>query len=300
MSLVAALAVGLTTALGVALAFGVSPKFELKRPRQAGESRLELWLQQAGVSATAAQFVVASVAVGFVAAVLVGLLTGVWVIGVVLGAMLAMVPAAYFGRRRMQRLHELQSAWPDGLRDLRASIASGRSLHQAIVSLSRGGPDPIQEAFSRYESLSQMLDVPAALDVVKSEVADPTTDRIVEVLILASERGGRIVGEIIDDLAKATTADLRALEEVETDSLQHKLNAWAVFALPWLVLTALILRDGPFREFYQTPVGLLVVVAGAAMSAVGVMVVRRLGRRPIEERVLVGSSSKVISAGAPV
>jgi hypothetical protein len=49
-----------------------------------------------------------------------------------------------------------------------------------------------------------------------------------------------------------------------------------------LVLT---LRPGPFRTFYQSRAGLLVVIVGAALSGVGSWWISRLGRAHQEQRV---------------
>ena len=59
-----------------------------------------------------------------------------------------------------------------------------------------------------------------------------------------------------------------------------------MFILPWLVLVAMTIRDGPFREFYSTPLGLAVVGVGGLMSLGGARLVSRLGRMPEEPRVL--------------
>jgi hypothetical protein len=55
--------------------------------------------------------------------------------------------------------------------------------------------------------------------------------------------------------------------------------------MPWLVLVALTIRPGAFRAFYQTTAGLVVVVVGAALSAVGSWWISRLGRALDEQRV---------------
>jgi len=52
-----------------------------------------------------------------------------------------------------------------------------------------------------------------------------------------------------------------------------------------LVKFVLTLRASPFRNFYQSPAGLLVVLAGAALSAIGYAWISRLGRAHDEPRV---------------
>src|SRR5206468_1727515 len=90
------------------------------------------------------------------------------------------------------------------------------SLAVGAVALAASGPPPLQEAFARFPMLARMLGTVPALEVIKEELADPTSDRVIEVLVIAHERGGQIVRDILEDLVAATTRDLKLLEEVET------------------------------------------------------------------------------------
>ncbi len=185
-------------------------------------------------------------------------------------------------------MREVQAAWPDGLRDLAASIAAGHSLTQAVSELARHGPAPLREAFARFPDLARVLGTGPALEIVKEELADPTSDRVIEVLVLAQERGGGIVRQILDDLVQATTGDLKLLDALETEGLEMRINARAVVILPWLVLVALTARPGPFRAFYRTSGGAVTLVVAAGLTMIGVLVLGRLAREPVDQRVLVG------------
>jgi tight adherence protein B len=125
--------------------------------------------------------------------------------------------------------------------------------------------------------------------MIRGDLADPTSDRVIEVLILAHERGGVVVPEILDDLAAATTRDIWTLEQVRGEALEQKINSRVVFVLPWLVLVVMTMRSGAYREFYSTPVGIFVVVVCGLMSLVGIAVASRIGSQPEEPRVFVGS-----------
>lgn len=212
-------------------------------------------------------------------------LTDLVVVSVVPALVVATLPRAYFARQRSQRLARVQDAWPDGLRDLLSSVRSGASLPSAIENLATFGPEPLREAFQGFDLYSRSLGVVPALELVKEDLADPTSDRVVEVLILAYERGGVVVPEILDDLAQATTRDLWTAEQVRTEALEQKINSRVVFVLPWVVLVAMTARSGAFREFYSSPAGLLVVAIGGVMSLIGVVIASRLGSQPAEPRV---------------
>jgi len=120
------------------------------------------------------------------------------------------------------------------------------------------------------------------------------------VLILAHERGGGIVTDILRDLAHATTEDLQLKEEIESSQLEQKINARAVFVIPWLVLIMLVLANQQFRAFYQTTGGLLVVAVGAALSIFGMVIVGRLARDVPEQRVFGGSAAPFTTSASTV
>jgi tight adherence protein B len=286
MTLLAALAVGIAVSFAVGFLNGAAPEIHFRRPPRRTEiGGRKLWLQQAGVAVTPRQFWAGSIGVGVIAFLVIDLLTGTPLIALVPAGAVALLPRAYFARRRAARLRRVQEAWPDGLRDVLASISAGRSLTQALTSVATTGPVALEEAFARFPLLARMLGTVPALEIVKEELSDPVSDRVLEVLVLAHERGGAIVSEILGDLVVATTKDLKVLDEIETEGLEMKINARAVLVMPWFVLVALTLRDGPFRDFYQSPAGLLVVVVGAALSAFGAWLIGRLSRRQTEQRV---------------
>jgi tight adherence protein B len=285
MTLLAALAVGAFATLLAGQLVGQPVEFRSwSLPVRRGPSA-RLWLAQAGAVVTPLQFVLGSLGVAVVAFALTAFVTGTVLVAIVPAVAAAALPRAYFGRRRATRLRALQAAWPDGLRDVGASIAAGRSLAHALGTLAESGPAALRDAFARFPTRARMLGPVAALEVIKAELADPTSDRVLEVLMLAQERGGPIVSRIIDDLVVATTKDNKVLDEIESEGLEMKINARAVLVMPWVVLVALTMRDGAFRAFYSSPAGLIVVLVGAALCALGAWWIGRLGRSHTEPRV---------------
>jgi tight adherence protein B len=287
--LLAAIAVGTCCALVAAALMGTMPRRRSRARRRnhlaARLDRARTWLQQAGVGVGLFPFWVGSAFAGLFALLVVTALTGSVFVAMVPAVSVALVPRAYFGRRRRSRLREVQLAWPDGLRDLVASIAAGHSLTQAVTNLATTGPLAMRIAFARFPQLARVLGTGPALELVKEDLADPTSDRVLEVLILAQERGGAIVRNILEDLVDATTRDLKLLDEIETEGLEMRINAKAVVVLPWLVLVALTARPGAFRDFYRSAGGVLTLVLAGFLTAIGVAVLGRLGREPIEARI---------------
>ncbi|MCZ7536555.1 MAG: hypothetical protein M5T61_12065 [Acidimicrobiia bacterium] len=158
MRLLAAVCAGVALALLAGVLTGQPLRFRMRLTRRGrGRGRREVWLQQAGVGLTPAQFVLGSFGVGLAALAMLTVVCGSPIVAAVPATSVALLPRAYFGRRRAQRMRLVQAAWPDGLRDLLASISAGRSLGQAVEALAQTGPEPLREAFADYPSLARML-----------------------------------------------------------------------------------------------------------------------------------------------
>lgn len=268
---------------------------EQRRVGQAASPGRAAWLRQAGVEL--APFELWSIAIGGAgvtfAAVAVVTRTPLVAVPPALGV--GALPLAYLGHRRNVRLRAWQGAWPDALREILAAIVAGRSLRQGLEGLGTTGPELLREVFGDFASLARVFGTEAALEQVRARMADPTSDRVIEVLLVAHQRGGGIVREVLEDLVVATTRDVKVLEEIDTDGLEMRINARAVLALPWLVLVALTLRPGPFRDFYRTRPGLLVVLAAAGLAAFGAWWLGRLGRGAEEPRVFAGPADSGVA-----
>lgn len=281
--------VTILASLATAAAAGIVAGALMRRgPSPGGHRRFRRTLP--GLDISAAQFWATVVGVAAVTYLIILALTGLVIVSLVPAVVVATLPRAYFSRKRSQRVARVQEAWPDGLRDLLSSVRSGASLQSALENLALFGPEPLREAFQGFDVYSRSLGMVAALELVKEDLEDPTSDRIIEVLILAYERGGTVVPDILSDLADAATRDVWTLEQIRTEALEQKINSRVVFVLPWLVLIAMTARSGAFRDFYSSSAGVLVVAIGGVMSLVGLAIAGRLGSQPAEPRVFTGGS----------
>jgi tight adherence protein B len=286
MRFLAAFAFGIATAATVAALTRTT--LPLPQRRQAKRSTTRRWaqaLQVDGVSPP--RLVGTSGAAAAATLIFVWAFTGSMLLAVVPAAAVGTLPAAYHHTQTRRRVNERLRAWPDALRSLVASLQAGQSLHQALVELARTGPIALRDTFGRYDALTQHgLPETRSLQALRADSGDAVSDRICEVLTLASTKGSRIALRILRDIADVTAADVQLYERVETAGLEQRINARAVFVLPWLTLVVLCSRSGPFRDYYASAPGARVLLAGAAMSSVGMLAVRRLAQLPTEPRVL--------------
>lgn len=289
MRLLAGLGAAVLVYLTLGSLFGVTPSWLDQRPvtRRRGAGWQD-WLNQAGVEVSVRQVGVASLSTATAAGGLTLLLVGVPMLSFLAGLGGAAIPLAVLSQRRRRLTAARTDAWPDALRDLITHLRANLSIHRGLVQLAETGPDPLRPYFDRYRTLAGALDQRAALEVVREELADPLSDRVIEVVLVAFEQGPSVVIDILEDLATATVGDLRLSEEVETAQLETKLEARAATVLPFVVLALLCATSDDYRAFYQSPTGGLVVLLGGLLSGAGLVAISRLGRRPREERTLAG------------
>jgi tight adherence protein B len=282
----AVVATALAVALAAAGAAGSMPTLRVaRRPARRPSATADL-LRRAGSRWAPGHLVAASVAAGLAAGAAICAATPVRALAVVPALLAGAAPTALLRRRAAARARAIRQAWPDALAMLRGSVQAGRPLTHALIDVSLGGPPVLRAELTGLAARIQTVGVIPALEAVRATVADPVTDRVVEVLLLAHTEGGRIVPEVLGDLAAVVEAEVAAADEIDALALEGRINARIVFAIPWGVLVLLTASAGPFRAFYTAPAGAVVIAVGAVVSLLGIALVGRLSRVPAEPRVL--------------
>lgn len=277
--------VGLTVLLTASQIKDPSDQITKKPTRIAKLSEKQIWLSQARVNLSVRQYLLCTIFSALFVFVLVSAFTKTPFLGVIFGLASAWIPHLFISKRRMSFSRELVDSWPEALRDVSATISSGHNISFALSNLSRVGPDPIAIHMKRFGALEKTLGFVAALETVREEMNDATSDRIIEVLIVSHENGGRIVKEIIDDLIESTTEDISLADTIATESIEMKINSRAVVVLPWCVLALLTFSGSTFRDFYQSSAGAVVILIGAVLSVIGITILSKLSSQEIEPRV---------------
>ena len=125
MSVLAGLCVGAFCALLAGACLGTLPDLRVWRRRSRRRDRARVWLAQAGVGLSPARFWAGSIAAGLIALLVLTALTGSLFVALVPAFAVALLPRAYFARRRRLRMREVQAAWPDAPLHFRTRSAAG-------------------------------------------------------------------------------------------------------------------------------------------------------------------------------
>jgi tight adherence protein B len=279
--------IGLGTGIGLALI--VWARIEPVRPprRSARASRLAQMLAAAGiVRLTARRLVTLSAVLGAVAAGLGLSLTRVPAIGVIVGLMAGALPMIVVQGQVARRLREHAELWPDAVDNLASAIRAGMSLPESLMQLGERGPENLRPAFARFANdyrVSGRFD--DSLNLLKARLADHVGDRVIEGLRIAREVGGGDVGRMLRSLSTFLRDDLRTRGELESRQSWTVNGARLSVEAPWLVLTAMSLQRDVIGRFASAD-GALVLGGGAVLCVVAYRLMLRIGRLPVEPRIL--------------
>ncbi|MBI1377056.1 MAG: type II secretion system protein F [Frankiales bacterium] len=277
--------VGLVLGLGLLLV--VTSGTRSPQERRSSASRVRSRLDAAGLGDVPTGRVVASCAVAGVAGAVVMLaVSGSPAVALAFGVIAGWVPLGVAGRRAERRRHALTACWPDAVDDLASAVRAGMALPDALGALAERGPAELRPAFARFAADHRVTgSFHLCLDRLKADLADPVGDRVVEALRLARDVGGTELGRLLRTLSAVLREDARTRAELAAR------QGWAVnaarlaVAAPWATLAFLALRPGALAA-YDSVGGLAVLAIAALLSVTAYAAMRRIGRLPVDERVL--------------
>ncbi len=195
-------------------------------------------------------------------------------------------PVAIVRHRARKHREALREVWPEVVDHLASGVRAGLSLPEALSQLAVRGPEELREpfaAFARdYRATGRFND---CLDDLKTRMADPVADRIVESLRLSREVGGTDLGRLLRTLSAFLREDLRTRGELEARQSWTVAGARLAVAGPWVILALLSTRPET-ASAYSSIEGALVLAGGGAVSTFAYWAMLRIGRLPDDVRVL--------------
>jgi tight adherence protein B len=159
-------------------------------------------------------------------------------------------------------------------------------LPDAIAALADRGPEVLRGPFARFAADHRVSgSFGLCLDRLKTELSDPVGDRVVEALRLARDVGGTELGRLLRTLSSVLREDARTRAELLGRQSWAVNAARLAVAAPWATLALLSLRPGALAA-YDSSGGVLVLLVAGGTSAAAYVLMRRIGRLPVDERVL--------------
>ncbi|MFE1644770.1 type II secretion system F family protein [Microbacterium sp. P01] len=202
----------------------------------------------------------------------------------VAGAAGASTPFLWLRARVLRLRRSRRGLWPDICDLLIASVRSGMALPDAVASLQDSAPVVLRPAFAQFaRDLSASGHFDSSVAQLKTTLADPVADRIIETLRMARQVGGTELTAVLRALSGSVRADAALRAEVEARQSWVRGAAVLGVVAPWVILALLALRPEG-AEAYSSPEGVALIVTGAVVSFLAYRIMLRIGRLPEPRR----------------
>lgn len=279
--------IGLLFGLGLLLVWSAFflPRRATRESR--GPGRLESRLARAGMSNVSPNSLLLLCAlIGALVALAIQVVSLTPPVALVFGLMAAYVPMAVVNGRARKRQREFAEVWPEAVDNLASAVRAGLSLPEGLAALAERGPEPLRPAFDQFARDYQLTGrFSDCLDRLKETLSDPVGDRVVEGLRIAREVGGGELGRLLRNLSGYLRDELRTRSELESRQSWAVNAARLAVAAPWLVLLLLCAQPSVIQR-YSSFGGVVVLSAGVACCVVAYRLMMRIGRLPVERRIL--------------
>lgn len=261
--------------LGAGMGVGVLVALSRPRPRLRTGRRWGSGLPAVRVAAVlAAAAVTGAVTRWPVGAVLAG--AAVWALPALLGADRAQA-------RRLERLDAI-AAWAE---DLAGTLRAADGVEQAVLHTAATAPGALREPLAGLaQALRGGVRLPAALRAFAAEVADPTCDLVVTVLVLASQYQAREVAAALSGIGRTARRHAAGRLRVAVGRARVRTQTRIVVGVILATTVGVVVGLPGVVRPYATPLGQLVLAAlGAGFCGVLVWM-GRASRIPDLPRIL--------------
>lgn len=166
---------------------------------------------------------------------------------------------------------------PDNLQVLASALRAGYSFSAGMASMAEDAPEPSRSELRRASADEQLgVDVADALRAVGERMESPEIDYVGIVAKMQREAGGN-TAEVLDQVIETVRARQQLKRMVRTLTAQGRMGGAIISASPIVVCIGMALQNpGYFDPMLDSPIGVLLLIAGVIMLACGWLIIRKI------------------------
>lgn len=240
-------------------------------------ARVDLFVQQAGVTLNVANLLTISFALGFFSFLVTVVVVGSFLLALLAGALAGLIPAAVLTYKRKKRFQRFTEQFPEAMDVLARAVRAGYAFTSALQLIADELPDPVSREF-RITYDQQNLGLPLREALGNMLVRLPLTDvRIfVSTLQIQRESGGNLA-EVLDNLSKVIRERFKLFRQVRILTAEGRLSMYILTALPPVAaLLFTLISPGYIMPLFDEPLGLMMISAAIVLQIVGFLVIKKI------------------------
>jgi tight adherence protein B len=242
-------------------------------------ARLVRHVRASGMSTSPGELILTSVGLfgaGLAAPMLVG---RPWILGLALGAALAVLPWWVVASRRNKRVARFENQFPEALDLMSRAMRAGHAFPTAVKMAGEELPEPLGRDFRLlFDEMNYGVPAADALKNLAERVPLTDVSYFVIAVLIQRESGGNLA-ELLDKIASIVRERLKLMGEIRTLSAEGRLSAQILVALPFVMAFTINLVNPQFMAILWTdPAGLKLIGVALFMMLLGILWMRKIIR----------------------
>ena len=205
------------------------------------------------------------------------ILSGSVVCGAALGICIWLAIGLWVGHYCDLQREQLREAIPEALQSMKACFQVGYTLTQTVHEVRQSTSGPLQELFSEVEGVLETGgNAEDALMVFKKKANEPELVFLATALEIQHKTGSSMQ-QVLEITRQSVSDEIELKRTLKTQTAQAKLSAQIVTLMPFALIGLFSLVSPSFlNPFFESMLGVVLLVAALGMQLLGVMLVRRL------------------------
>lgn len=186
---------------------------------------------------------------------------------------------AWASKREERRKTEMREEIPEALQSMKACFQTGYSFPQTVHEIALSTKGALSDLFSEVEGVLETGGgTHRALEVMKNRGSEPELMFLATALEIQHKTGGSM-NRILEAARQSVADEIELKRTLRTQTAQAKLSAQIVTLMPFVLVGVFSLLSPGFLEpFFDSPLGILLLLIAFGMQAAGILLVRRMLR----------------------
>jgi tight adherence protein B len=180
-------------------------------------------------------------------------------------------------RRLNSRRLAFAEQLPDNLQVLASALRAGYSFSAAMASMAEDAPEPSRSEFRRASNDEQLgTDISDALETISHRMDSPETEYVGIVARMQREAGGN-TAEVLDQVIETIRAREQVKRLVRVLTSQGRLGGLIITGMPIVAVVGMSIQNpGYFDPMFESPAGVILIIAGVLMLIGGWLIIRKI------------------------
>ncbi len=197
----------------------------------------------------------------------------------VVGAMLigGFLPPYWIRSRKGKRLIKFESQLSEAMVMVGNCLRSGLTFQQAMNNIANEMPDPIGREFARAV---REINLGGSVDLALNNLAErvKSTDLTLAVSAIQIQRqvGGNLL-DLLENISETIKDRIKIKNEIRVMTATGRASGMIIGSLPLgLALVLTMINPGFITSFFNTQIGIGMLIVGALMETIGFLMIRKI------------------------